>query len=357
MGKTAKVRDLPAPAELAMRRFQEEFTKAFGEGSLIRAEDLPAYRVIPTGSLALDYASGVGGYVRGRLHEIWGADGNGKTSMALLGCAQAQATSPEQYVAWIDVEHRLDKTWARTLGVDLTRLDVHPPKDAEDVADALRKFADSGLYSMIVVDSVAAMIPKVEMQKMAEDAVVARQAQIVTRMVKIAAPTVRRTDTAVLLLNQVRANVSGYGKPTTTGGGWALRHSTTMKFEFRRSGEASLVERQPDGNAIPVGQEIAIKVERNSVAPAGRVANVVLLTVASRFGTPGIDQLDEAVGLAIQTGVLAATSEGGAWYALGEAKLQGREQVKEHLRRHPALLAQLREKVVATRAHEIVEGN
>src|SRR4029077_6324894 len=128
------------PTAAAVKAFEARFAKLFGADTLHRDNKINPYQVIPTGSLALDYKLGVGGWVLGRLHEIWGPEGVGKTSMSLLGIAEAQRMFPNKYTAWIDMEHTLDKSWAEQLGVDLTRLHIHAPKDAEDVADAMKEF-------------------------------------------------------------------------------------------------------------------------------------------------------------------------------------------------------------------------
>ena len=221
-------------SKAALRKFEERFSKAFGEGNLHRSSEVNPYEVISTGSLTLDYRLTVGGYVEGRLVEIWGPDGVGKTTLALMGLAEAQKKHQDKMVAFIDMEQKFDSAWAVTHWIDLERIYVYTPESAEDVADALKEFCSSGLFSMVVLDSIGAMIPEVEKTKDAGDAVMGKQAIIVTRMVKIAAVEAARTGTAVLLVNQVRANL-GFGADMTTGGGFALKHVTTMKFKLRRT--------------------------------------------------------------------------------------------------------------------------
>lgn len=327
-------------------KFEEKFRKRFGAKSIHVASDATAYEVIPTGSLALDYALGVGGYVEGRLVEIWGADALGKTSLALEGVAQAQKKYPNKLAAWIDQERTFDLGWAIQHGIDPERLTVIPSASAEDVADALKEILQSGLFSMVALDSIGAMIPQVEVEKAADEATMALQAKIVTRMVKIAAVAAADSGTVVLLLNQVRANLS-YGASTTTGGGFALKHVTTHKLKLKRTGTMPYKAKVPgEKEAVEVGFELAILVERNKVAPPKRTAIVSLFhTESESFGPPGIDRVDEAVTMGLKLG---AITQAGPYYTLpDETKLQGRDKLVDHVREHPDLLGALREGVLA----------
>lgn len=203
-----------APAVSASARaldaFQAKMAKTFGEGVFSLTSDIAAYDVIPTGSIVLDYYLGVGGYVTGRLHEIWGPEGAGKTTMSLIAVREAQRKFPEKLTAWIDVEQRLDKPWAVQQGVDLSRMVIVTPGSAEDVADQLKEICRSGLFSIAVVDSVGAMLPEKAKDKDADESVMGKEAQVITRMVKLNAVEAKKSNTTVLLLNQVRANF-GYG--------------------------------------------------------------------------------------------------------------------------------------------------
>src|SRR5690606_17009642 len=154
----------------ALKRFEERFSKSFGAGTLQRSAEVNPYEVISTGSLTLDYCLSVGGYVEGRLVEIWGPDGVGKTTLSLIGLAEAQRKHPDKMVAFIDMERKFDKAWAASHGVDLERLYLYSPETAEDVADALKELCNSGLVSMVVLDSVGAMIPEKEIEKGADEA-------------------------------------------------------------------------------------------------------------------------------------------------------------------------------------------
>lgn len=323
----------------AERRFEADFTKEFGEGSLHTGKEALEYEVISTGSIELDIATGVGGLVEGRLTEFWGADGVGKSTMALLAAAEAQVKYPDKRVGWVDMEYSIDLPWVDSHGVDRDRWYHYQPRSSEDVADAMKKMATSGLFSLIVLDSIGGMIPDAEMEKDADEAVVGKQALVVTRMVKTLTGVAGRTGTAVLLINQVRANL-GYGADTTTPGGFALKHSTTHKMKFRKSGAPKKMK--IDGDEVQVGQELAIRMERNRVAPPGRTANVMLLNQSTeKFGPIGVDKVDEAFEVGTRFGII---DRSGAYYTLpvtGE-RLQGRDDTIKALRSTPEVVAHIR---------------
>lgn len=335
----------------ALKAFEERMAKKYGADSLLNTADITPYEVISTGSLALDYATGVGGLVEGRLHEYWGMDAIGKSTMAILALAEAQKKYPQRVVGYIDVEHKLDLAWVRDHGVDMKRCYVIQPGLAEETADILRDMLLPE-FALVVVDSIGAMLPKAESEKDAEEATVALQAKVVTRMVKMAASAAPRSKTAVLLINQVRANVSGFGKATTTGGGFALKHVTTMKMEFKRTGTQPF-ELGSGDNKVIVGHELAVRLEKNNVAPPGRTAFINLFNAASeKYGPIGVDKVDEAVTLGLKLDVIPRD---GAWYTVpgtGE-RFQGREKLIEGLRSQPETVQGIREAVLATVAAEV----
>lgn len=340
----------------ALRKFEESFGKAFGANSISRSDKIVPYEVISTGSIVLDYRTGVGGLVEGRLAEYWGPDGIGKTTLAMHSIREAQAKHPDKMTAWIDVEARLDKAWAKAQGIDLKRMYLIEPDSAEEVADQMKMLITSGMISMVVLDSIGAMIPEAEKEKDADQSVVAMQAQRVTRMVKIAASEAKHTGIVVLLINQVRANVSGFGRAITTGGGWALKHSTTMKMEFKRTGEG-VYKATIDGVEEEVGHQLAIKVERNSVAPKGRVAVINLFNQPSKkYGPLGIDKAQEGFDVAMMTNPPVIRKSGGWYYPpeeWGVEKIQGGDAVVAYLREHPEHLEDLRRRAIATRSDEV----
>lgn len=341
-------------ASRAFTAWKDKFEKAH-KAPIIKATDMAAYKVIPTGSLLLDVALGVGGYVEGRLVEIWGADALGKTTLSLLGAASAQKAHPDKLVAFIDMEQTFDKGLADGLGVDCEALQLFTPDSAEAVADAIKDMIRSGYFSMIILDSIGAMIPEVEKTKDADEAVVAAQAKIVTRMVKIAAVEAAKTGVVVILINQVRANVGGYGAATQSPGGYTLRHVTTHKIQIGRTGtEAYKIK--VDGEDRIVGHELVLKVERNKVAPPGRRATVNLFNQASeKYGPRGLDRADEAAQLGLRPEVGHIIRKG-AWYVLASTgeQVQGLDAMRELLRANPDEVERIRIAAVAAVSHTIV---
>jgi recombination protein RecA len=347
-------------AEAGLDKFEKTMAKRYGEGRLDRSGTIVEYETVSTGSMLLDVATGVGGLVMGRLHEWWGIDSVGKTFMAILAMIEAQRKYPERMVAVVNVEHTWDKKWAQTLGLDLTRCYIFHPDTAEDVADVVRDLIceppeKHGLppFSMILVDSIGAMIPKKELEKLADEAVVALQAKIVTRMVKKNSVYADRHGVCVLMINQVRANVSGYGNPNTTGGGHALKHGTTMKMLFKRTGTDPYKVKE-DGVEITVGHEMSVLLERNKVAPSKTSALLSVYFVPSeKYGPLGVDRADEAARLGRRFGLI---HQDGAWYTLwtGE-KMQGLDTVTDHLRTHPDLIQEVRQRVLDLHAGMVVD--
>lgn len=337
----------------AREKFAAEFAKAFGEGSLERFEDTNPYVVIPTGSISLDMALGVGGLVVGRLHEWWGTEGIGKTSLALNLVAQAQAAFPDQFVSWVDMERTFDWPWAIANGVDPNRLWLMKPSSAEEAADAVKKFTSGkGVVSLVVLDSIGAMIAEKEKEKGAGDAVVGNQAKIVTRMVKMAAVECSNNNTTLLMINQVRANI-GYGADTTTGGGWALKHCTTTKVKFGRTGSSPLTVGKGE-DKTEVGHEVACRVERNKVSLPRLKGEFVLLRVeTTEYGPIGVDRADEACRLGIKYGIIGSA---GSWFTLpltGE-RVQGREKVLSILRESPDIVTHIRTQLLAISAKDVL---
>lgn len=342
------------PSMAALKRFEEDFGKSFGPKVLRRGTNAPRYEVISTGSLELDYAMGSGGYVRGRLVETWGLEQTGKTTLSLIGAAMAQRTHPKSVCGFIDMEQTLDLDWAKAHGVDMSRLYVAQPDNAEDVADILKAMMDSELMSYIVLDSIGNMIPREEIEKDAGEATVGGTAKIITRMVKTASVTARRHGTVINIINQVRAGIGKYVADTTRGGGFALGHVTTHRLKTRRSGDRFTIGSKEAQTFVEVGHKLAVDVEKNKVAPPGRVAMISLFNQATeKYGPLGIDRAPEATLLGVRTGVI---SQKGAFYTLpGGLRFQGKDAVTEHLRAHPDTVEELRKAIVATREHELVD--
>lgn len=344
-----KSKTAPGPSTQALNRFEQAFAKNFGEAAL-RREGGAMYQVIPSGSVALDYALGVGGLPEGRLVELWGPESAGKTTMAILMMVEAQRKHPDKFTAVIDMEQTWDPAYAAKLGLDNERNYLFQPGAAEDVADAIKMLMESDFVSEILLDSVGGMIPKEEIEKDAGDATVGTNAKIVTRMVKIAAVNARKHGTTLIIINQVRDKISFRGG-TTTGGGWALKHVTTIKLKFARTDTYTIGK---DDAVEQVGQIVSIKVEKNKVAAPGRIAKISLFNQPTdQYGPMGIDRAHEAWTLGKR---LKLFKQAGAFYTLpDDTRHQGEARVLEHLRATPGLVEQIRTMALATVAHEIVD--
>jgi recombination protein RecA len=338
-----------SPSKIAFAAFEKRFKKSFGDSSLA----LPVEReIIPSGSLELDYALGVGGFPVGRVYESWGPESVGKTTMGLIMAAQQQREFPDKHIAWIDMERSFDTDWAVAHGIDLGRCYVIQPLNAEEVADQLKLLLESDVISSITVDSVGGMISKVEFDKDAEEAVVGTIAKIVTRMVKIAAVRAAEHGATVHIINQVRANIGSYGADTTTGGGFALKHATTFQLHFKKTGETPLVIGSGETRQI-VGKTIAVQVSKNKVAPPNRTAMITLLNQPTdEYGPVGIDQAGEAFRLGKRTGQF---TQAGAYYSLpDESRHQGEVEVTKYLREHSDLIERIRVTALGRVAHTVV---
>lgn len=340
-------------AEVAMEKFEASFAKSFGEGVMRSAIQTPAYDVIPTGSISLDYAMGSGGYIRGRLSESWGPPGTGKSTLSLIGMAEAQKAVQDRWVALIDVEKTFDEDWAVAHGIDPTRLKVIDPTTAEDAADHMKMLIESDLFSFITLDSIGAMLPAKEAEKDAGDAVVGAGAKTVTRMVKIATNLATDHHVAILFINQIRASIGSFvGPDITKGGGFALQHCTTHVLKHRRTKEAPFIIGTGD-DKVQVGHQIAIAVDKNKVAPPKKTATINMFNQATeKYGPVGIDRPFEAFTLGKRLGFI---DQAGAYYTLPDtSKHKSEATTLDYLREHPEVCDMIRMKVLATVADEVI---
>jgi recombination protein RecA len=328
-------------SQAVLAKFSEDFTKRFGEGTIRRRR---SYQVVSTGSLTLDYAMGCGGYVVGRITEIWGVESVAKTTLAMIAAGNFQRAFPGRAVAWIDMERTFDYEWAKALGVNPAKLVVLVPENSEDVADMAKMSIKSGLFSLVVLDSVGGMITEEEFEKAADKASVGTAAKIITRMVKIAAVLCDDTDTTMIIVNQTRANISITGG-TTTGGGFALKHVTTHKIKLRRTmKEPYTVGTKDDKETL--GFELSATVQKNKVAPPGRVGIFALFVQPSeKYGPVGIDRVTEAYTMGTKLGIIQVR---GSFYALPgtDQPEHGRDAVLARLRYDPELLERVREQML-----------
>ncbi|MCL2403574.1 MAG: recombinase RecA [Coriobacteriia bacterium] len=302
---------------------REQIEKKYGKGSIMKyGEDSQlAVEVIPTGSLAIDAALGVGGVPRGRVVEIFGPESSGKTTLALSILAEAQAMGG--VAAFIDAEHALDPTYAARLGVDLDEILVSQPDTGEQALEICDMLVRSGAIDIVVVDSVAALTPRAEIEGEMGDATVGAQARLMSQALRKLTGSLSKSNTTCIFINQIREKIGVmYGSPETTTGGRALKFFSTVRIDIRR------------GEAIKQGAEILgnrtkAKIVKNKVAPPFRVAEFDIM-----YGE-GISKESSILDLGVAQGILKRS---GAWYTYGDVRLgQGREAAKETLRTNPEM--------------------
>jgi recombination protein RecA len=315
--------------------------KQFGKGSIMRLGDdteVPQVSVVPTGSIGLDLALGVGGLPRGRVVEIYGPESSGKTTLALHAIAEVQRQGG--VAAFIDAEHALDVSYARRLGVNLSDLLVSQPDTGEQALEIVETLVRSGACDLVVVDSVAALVPKAEIEGEMGDAHMGVQARLMSQALRKLTAVVSRNQSIVVFINQIRMKIGVvFGNPETTTGGHALKFYASVRLDIRRTGQVK------EGDAV-VGSRTRVKVVKNKVAPPFREAEFDI-----RYGS-GVDRYAEAIDLASERGIV---EKSGAHFALdGERIGQGRERAVEWLKANPQALerivARLREHAAA--AHE-----
>ncbi len=309
-----------------------QIERQFGKGSIMKLGSSAAkmnIEVIPSGALALDIALGVGGVPRGRVIEIFGPESSGKTTVALHIIAEAQKTGGT--AAFIDAEHALDPTYAMNLGVDIENLLVSQPDTGEQALEIAEALVRSGAIDVIVVDSVAALVPRAEIEGEMGDAHVGLQARLMSQALRKLTGAISRSRTTVIFINQIREKVGViYGSPETTTGGRALKFYATMRLEVRKQ------ENIKQGTDI-IGSRTRAKVVKNKVAPPFKVADFDIM-----YGT-GISKEGSILDVAAEMNII---SKSGAWYSYGEDRLgQGRENVKEYLKEHSGLTSEIEQKV------------
>ncbi len=305
--------------------------KAFGKGSIMRLGEKPNTRVdaISTGALALDVALGVGGLPRGRVVEIFGQESGGKTTIALHAVAEAQRQGG--IAAFIDVEHALDPEYAKAIGVDIDSLLVSQPSTGEEALEIMEQLIRSGAVDIVVLDSVAALVTKSEIEGEMGDSHVGLQARLMSQALRKLTPVTARSNAVVVFVNQLREKVGVmFGNPETTPGGRALRFYSSLRLEVRR---AESVKKEGE----MVGNNVKVKVVKNKVAPPFKTAEVDMV-----YGK-GISREGCVLDLAEQLDII---QKSGSWYAYqGEKIGQGRERAKEYLLEHPHTTLEIENKV------------
>ena len=321
----------------ALQTALSQIDKSFGKGTVMRLGDRPEMNVeaIPTGSLALDAALGIGGVPKGRIIEIYGPESSGKTTLALHILAEAQKRGGE--VAFVDAEHALDPVYAAALGVDTDNLLVSQPDTGEQALEITDALVRSGAVDAIVVDSVAALVPKQEIEGEMGDTFVGLQARLMSQALRKLAGTISKTNCVVIFINQLRMKIGVmYGNPETTTGGNALKFYSSVRLDVRR------VESIKEGGNV-IGNKTRVKVVKNKVAPPFREAIFEIM-----YGV-GISKWGELVDLAVQYDIV---QKSGSWFSMGEERIgQGANSVKEYLMNNPAIAeeveAKVREKLMA----------
>ena len=322
-----------ADKKKALETAMAQIERDYGKGSIMRLGENThiVVEAIPTGSLALDIALGIGGVPRGRIIEIYGPESSGKTTLALHIIAEAQKRGGE--VAFIDAEHALDPTYARALGVDIDSMLISQPDTGEQGLEICEALVRSGALDVVVVDSVAALTPRAEIEGDRGDAHVGLLARLMSQALRKLAGSISKTNCIVIFINQLREKVGVvYGNPEVTTGGRALKFYASVRMEVRR------VEAIKNGSET-IGNRTRVKIVKNKVAPPFREAEFEIL-----YGE-GISKMGELGDLAVK---LALVQKSGSWFSMGEKRLgQGRDAVKKYFEENPEVAQQVEEEIRA----------
>jgi recombination protein RecA len=306
--------------------------KAYGKGSIMRLGDAPKIEiaVISTGAISLDLALGIGGYPRGRIVEIYGPEASGKTTLALHAIAESQRKGG--IAAFIDAEHALDPTYARKLGVQIDELLVSQPDHGEQALEIADTLVRSGAVDVIVVDSVAALVPRAEIEGEMGDTHVGLQARLMSQALRKLTGTVHKSQTTLFFINQIRMKIGVmFGSPETTTGGNALKFYASQRLDIRRIGTIKVGD-------VAVGNRCRVKVVKNKLAPPFRLCEFDIM-----FGK-GISRTGDVIDLGVEAGIV---NKSGAWYSYGDERIgQGRDNARNFLEEHPDMLAQIERKLL-----------
>ena len=320
--------DVISPSEeriKALKMAIDKIEKDFGKGAIMKLGDKPAVSVetIPTGALALDVALGVGGVPRGRIIEVYGPESSGKTTLAQHIVAECQKKGG--IAAFVDAEHALDPEYARNLGVNIDELLISQPDTGEQALDITEELVRSGAVDIIVVDSVAALVPKAEIEGSMEDQQMGLQARLMSKALRKLTGIIGKTNTTVIFINQLRQKIGVmYGNPETTTGGNALKYYASVRMEIKR------VEGLK-GDGEDVGNHVRVRILKNKVAPPFRTAEFDIM-----FGK-GICKIGNILDVAVDLDIV---KKAGSWFSFNDEKLgQGRDKSKEFLANNPEILS------------------
>ena len=316
----------------ALKMALDKIEKDFGKGSIMRLGDKTSVdcECIPTGALALDIALGIGGVPRGRIIEIYGPESSGKTTLAQHIVANCQKKGG--IAAYIDAEHALDPEYAKNVGVDIDQLLISQPDTGEQALEITEELVRSGAIDIIVIDSVAALVPKAEIEKAMEDKQMGLQVRLMSKALRKLTAVVGKTNTTVIFINQLRQKIGiMFGNPETTTGGNALKYYASVRLDIRRCDSVKNKDNEDIGNRVRV------KVAKNKVAPPFKVAEFDII-----YGK-GICALGNIIDVAVNFDII---KKAGAWFSYNDEKLgQGREKAKEFLEQNPEILKEIETKV------------
>ena len=331
--KAKETAPAPSDKQKALETAISQIEKQFGKGAVMRLGQNATMNVeaIPTGSLSLDMALGIGGLPRGRIVEIYGPESSGKTTVALHVVAEAQKRGGS--AVFIDVEHALDPVYAKNLGVDIDQLLVSQPDTGEQALEICEALVRSGAVDVVVVDSVAAMVTKAEIEGEMGDTHVGLQARLMSQALRKLTGAIGKSNAIVIFINQLREKIGVmYGNPETTPGGRALKFYSSVRLDVRRT------EQLKAGGEV-IGNRVRVKVVKNKVAPPFKEAEFDIM-----YGQ-GVSRLGEILDLGSKLDIV---QKSGAWFNYGEIRLgQGRDNAKEYLRQNPELAEEIAAKVMA----------
>ncbi|RLZ11745.1 recombinase RecA [Faecalibacter macacae] len=327
----------------ALQLILDKMDKAYGKGTVMRMGDSAVddkIEVIPSGSLGLNLALGVGGYPRGRVIEIYGPESSGKTTLTLHAIAEAQKAGG--IAAFIDAEHAFDRFYAAKLGVDVENLIISQPDNGEQALEIADNLIRSGAIDIIVIDSVAALTPKAEIEGEMGDSRMGLQARLMSQALRKLTGTINKTKCTAIFINQLREKIGVmFGNPETTTGGNALKFYASVRIDIRRSTQIK------NGDEV-IGNHSKVKVVKNKVAPPFRQAEFDIM-----YGE-GISKVGEVLDMGVEKGIV---NKSGSWYSYNDSKLgQGRDAVKELLKDNPELCEEIEAKIVALIQGEPVTG-
>lgn len=325
--------------EMALKQIE----KQYGKGAVMRLGDQTSVTtdVIPSGSLSIDAALGVGGYPRGRIVEIFGAEASGKTTLALQAIAEAQKMGG--IAAFIDAEHALDSVYAGKLGVDIDNLYVSQPDTGEQALEIAEMLVRSGSVDLVVVDSVAALVPKAEIEGDMGDSHMGLQARLMSQALRKLTAVINRSKTCVIFINQVRYKIGiMFGNPMTTPGGLALKFHSSIRMQVRR---VTSVKQGEDN----IGNTVEVKIVKNKVAPPFKKTQITIY-----FGE-GISENAEIIDIGTSLDII---KKSGAWYSYGDDRIgQGRENTRVFLKENPEMAAEIKEKIQKAMGFGVDEDN